>query len=77
MISSFPAQAMDCKGEYIINKLYSAFANNPSQFPDTALLSFCPQVGVDFCRSTAKDLAADNLSILHRCIVDYIGGMTD
>lgn len=77
VLSSFPAQAMDGKGEYIINKLYSAFANNPSQLPDTALRSFCQQVGVDFSRSTAKNLVADNLAILHRCIVDYIGGMTD
>lgn len=77
VLSSFPAQAMDGKGVYIINKLYSAFANNPSQLPDTALRSFCQQVGVDFSRSRVKELIADNLSILHRCIVDYIGGMTD
>lgn len=77
VLSSYPAQAMDGKGEYIIRKLYSAFSNNPSQLPDNALASFCEFIGIPFERSKIKDHHEANKEIMHRCIVDYIGGMTD
>lgn len=77
VLSSYSAQTMDGKGEYIIRKLYSAFSNNPTQLPDTAIASFCEQIGIPFQRATFNDHVEDNKSILHRCIIDYIGGMTD
>lgn len=77
VLSSYPAQAMDGKGEYIIRKLYSAFSNNPSQLPDNALASFCEFIGIPFERSEIKYHHDANKEIMHRCIVDYIGGMTD
>lgn len=77
VLSSYPAQAMDGKGEYIILKLYSAFSNNPSQLPDTAIASFCEQIGIPFRRETFKNHVKENKAILHRCIIDYIGGMSD
>lgn len=77
VLSSYSAQAMDGKGEYIIFKLYSAFSNNPRQLPDTAIASFCEQIGIPFQRATFYDYVEDNKAILHRCIIDYIGGMTD
>lgn len=77
VLSSYPAQAMDGKGEYIILKLYSAFSNNPSQLPDTAIASFCEQIGIPFRRETFKNHVEENKAILHRCIIDYIGGMSD
>lgn len=77
VLSSYSAQAMDGKGEYIIRKLYSAFSNNPSQLPDSAIDSFCEQIEVPFQRATFNNYVEDNKAILHRCIIDYIGGMTD
>lgn len=77
VLSSFNAQSMDGKGEYIINKLYSAFNNNPKQLPDTAQRSFFDFIGRDFKRSDIMNVIPGNESVLHRCIVDYIGGMTD
>ena len=77
VLSSFNAQSMDGKGEYIINKLYSAFKNNPQQLPDTAERSFFDFIGRDFKRSDIMNVIPGNESVLHRCIVDYIGGMTD
>lgn len=77
VLSSYSAQAMDGKGEYIIRKLYSAFSNNPSQLPDTAIASFCEHIDISFQRAIFNDYVEDNKAILHRCIIDYIGGMTD
>ena len=77
VLSSYSAQTMDGKGEYIIRKLYSAFSNNPTQLPDTAIASFCEQIGIPFQRAIFNNHVEDNKSILHRCIIDYIGGMTD
>lgn len=77
VLSSYSAQAMDGKGEYIIRKLNSAFSNNPSQLPDTAIASFCEQINIPFNRATFKDHIEKNKDVLHRCIIDYIGGMTD
>lgn len=77
VLSSYSAQAMDGKGEYIIRKLYSAFSNNPRQLPDAAIASFCECIGIPFERATFNNHVEDNKAILHRCIIDYIGGMTD
>lgn len=77
VLSSFSAQAMDGKGKYIIEKLYSAFKNNPEQLPDNAIASFYYEIGKDYDRSHIKENVDGNESILYRCIVDYIGGMTD
>lgn len=77
VLSSYSAQAMDGKGEYIIRKLYSAFSNNPRQLPDTAIASFCEHIDIPFERASFNNYVEDNKAILHRCIIDYIGGMTD
>lgn len=77
VLSSYSAQAMDGKGEYIIRKLYSAFSNNSRQLPDAAIASFCECIGIPFERATFNNHVEDNKAILHRCIIDYIGGMTD
>jgi len=77
VLSSYSAQAMDGKGEYIIRKLYSAFSNNPRQLPDTAIASFCEHIDIPFERASFNNYIEDNKAILHRCIIDYIGGMTD
>lgn len=77
VLSSFNAQSMDGKGEYIIRKLYAAFKINPRQLPDTAQRSFFDFIGRDFDRSKIMDVIDGNKCLLHRCIVDYIGGMTD
>lgn len=77
VLSSFNAQSMDGKGEYIIRKLYAAFKNNPKQLPDTAQRSFFESLGMDFNRSEIMNSIEGNECKLHRCIVDYIGGMTD
>ena len=77
VLSSYSAQTMDGKGEYIIRKLYSALSNNPRQLPDTAIASFCEHINIPFDRATFNNSVKDNKAILHRCIVDYIGGMTD
>lgn len=87
ILSSYQAQAMDGKAKYIVKKLYKAFADTPSQLPDTALYSFARFVNMDINASRAEILShidiiikndqIDHIGILHRCIADYIGGMTD
>lgn len=77
VLSSYEAQAMDGKAEYIIRKLYKAFCDNPSQLPDNALCSYAGFVGLPLTRYDALQHIEENKNILHRCIADYIGGMTD
>ena len=77
VLSSFQAQTMDGKGAYIIRKLYNAFQSNPCQLPDTALRSFCHFIGEKYTRAKARDMIVGNEAVLYRCIIDYIGGMTD
>ena len=77
VLSSFPAQAMDGKGESIVRRLYVAFADNPIQLPDSAIKSFCIHIGIPFDRSQVCGRLDANVATMHRCIVDYIGGMTD
>lgn len=79
VLSSYQAQAMDGKAAYIIKKLFEAFKDTPSQLPDTAISSFSRQAGLEgsYQRDKALDSINNNRMILHRCIADYIGGMTD
>jgi len=81
ILDSFQAQAMDGKAEYIIRKLYNAFCDTPSQLPDTSLFSFAHFLKFDnkinHNRETILKAVRGNEGLLHRCIVDYIGGMTD
>lgn len=79
ILSSYQAQAMDGKAEYIIRKLYEAFTHNPDQLPDTSLFSYAKLLGLEHTISRAEILnhKTDNIELMHRCIVDYIGGMTD
>lgn len=77
VLNSYQAQAMDGKAEYIIRKLYKAFIDYPYQLPDTSLDSFATQIGIPYNRETFDANIAGNESILHRCVADYIGGMTD
>ena len=77
VLTSFQAQTMDGKGAYIIRKLYQAFKSNPCQLPDTALRSFFHFIGEDFQRAKTSEKVRGNEDVLYRCIVDYIGGMTD
>lgn len=77
VLTSFQAQTMDGKGAYIIRKLYQAFKSNPCQLPDTALRSFFHFIGEDFQRAKTNEKVRGNEDVLYRCIVDYIGGMTD
>lgn len=95
VLSSYSAQAMDGKGEYIIRQLYSAFLKNPTQLPDSVIASICEYLGKSFGREgreifknevdedkkvanrEGKDYTRDFKVILQRCIIDYIGGMTD
>lgn len=77
VLTSFQAQTMDGKGAYIIRKLYQAFKSNPCQLPDTALRSFFHFIGEDYQRAKTNEKVVGNEAVLYRCIVDYIGGMTD
>lgn len=77
ILSSYEAQAMDGKAEYIIRKLYKAFCDNPAQLPDNALCSYASFVGLNLTRYDALQHIDEHNNILHRCIADYIGGMTD
>lgn len=82
ILYSFQAQAMDAKAKYIIRKLYEAFINSPEQLPDTALSSFANFSHQTYKRDDVlkalKDKSnTENKGKLHRCIADYIGGMTD
>lgn len=77
VLGSYQAQAMDGKAEYIIRKLYKAFCDNPRQLPDTALCSYADFIRVTPTRSEALSNMDTDRTILHRCIADYIGGMTD
>lgn len=79
VLSSYHAQAMDGKAAYIIKKLFEAFRDTPSQMPDTAICSFSIFAGLNLpCRrDVALSSIKGNEKILHRCIADYIGGMTD
>jgi len=40
ILSSFKAQSMDGKANYIIKKLFKAFISNPQQLPDKTIISF-------------------------------------
>lgn len=86
ILKSYQAQAMDGKAEYIIRKLYAALRDNPYQLPDTSIFSYARLAGIETIeradvleeiheRRENKDMKNEN--ILRRCIVDYIGGMTD
>ena len=77
VLSSFQAQAMDGKAEYIIRKLFEAFKMHPSQLPDTALFSFAGFINVSPNRKDVLSTVSGNETVLCRCIADYIGGMTD
>lgn len=77
VLSSYEAQAMDGKAEYIIRKLYKAFCDNPTQLSDNALCSYAGFVGLSLTRYDALQHLEEHKNILHRCIADYIGGMTD
>lgn len=79
VLNSYEAQAMDGKAEYIIRRLYKAFCDNPKQLPDTALCSYAEFLGLESTRNEAlKNVdKEENKNVLHRCIADYIGGMTD
>lgn len=77
VLSSYEAQAMDGKAEYIIRKLYKAFCDNPTQLSDNALCSYAGFVGLPLMRYDALQHLDEYKDILHRCIADYIGGMTD
>ena len=79
VLSSYQAQAMDGKAAYIIKKLFEAFIDTPSQLPDTAICSFSTfaGLGLPYRRDLALNSIRGNEKILHRCIADYIGGMTD
>lgn len=79
VLSSYQAQAMDGKAKYIVRKLYEAFTNNPDQLPDTSLFSYAQLQGLGHTISRAEILEHkyDNVELMHRCIADYIGGMTD
>lgn len=88
ILSSYQAQAMDGKAKYLVRKLYEAFVSTPEQLRDTSIFSYARQAGL-----TAKNRAdilddiknvkldedqnREKAQILRRCIVDYIGGMTD
>ena len=86
ILMSYQAQAMDGKAEYIIRKLYDALRDNPYQLPDTSIFSYARLAGINtheraevleeiHGRRDKKDDTNEN--VLRRCIVDYIGGMTD
>ena len=80
ILSSYQAQAMDGKAGYIVRKLYEAFTSNPEQLPDTSIFSYAQFLGLENNVSRAdifQNHKNDNLELLHRCIADYIGGMTD
>lgn len=78
VLHSFHAQAMDGKARYIIKKLFSAFTTDPTQLPDSTLCSYVALQGLDDVRrETALQNINSNGCLLHRCIADYIGGMTD
>lgn len=77
VLGSYQAQAMDGKAEYIIRKLFKAFCDNPKQLPDTSLCSYAGYLGARPTRSEALSNIDEDKAILHRCIADYIGGMTD
>lgn len=79
VLSSYQAQAMDAKAAYIIKKLFAAFKDTPKQLPDTAICSFSifAGFGLPYNREQALGAIRGNEKILHRYIVDYIGGMTD
>lgn len=78
ILSSYQAQAMDGKAGYIVRKLYEAFTNTPEQLPDTSLFSYALILGLhNVSRADILAHKNDNPGLLHRCIADYIGGMTD
>lgn len=79
ILDSFQTQAMDGKAEYIIKKLYYAFRDNPLQLPDTSLFSFADIININTHKrkEITNNIIGANRAEFHRCIVDYIGGMTD
>lgn len=86
ILMSYQAQAMDGKAAYIVRKLYAALWDNPNQLPDTSIFSYARLAGID-THERAEVLdeiqgrrvisEEKNENILRRCVVDYIGGMTD
>lgn len=78
VLSSYQAQAMDGKAQFIIKKLYKAFVDTPQQLPDTSLRSFYSFVSQqNYSRNNAiKEIDAYK-DVFKRCVADYIGGMTD
>lgn len=85
ILKSYQAQAMDGKAEYIVRKLFDAFKDNPSQLPDTSIFSYARFIGLETHEraevleeiSKMRKTGAKSMHVLRRCIVDYIGGMTD
>ena len=85
ILMSYQAKAMDGKAEYIVRKLYKALRDNSSQLPDTSIFSYARIIGLDTHEraevldeiNLMKRKGATNQHVLDRCIVDYIGGMTD
>lgn len=78
MLNSYQAQAMDGKARYIIRKLYKACIDNPLQLPDTSIFSYACFINLATDkRSEVIEKLKGHEDILHRCVADYIGGMTD
>ena len=78
VLHSFQAQAMDGKAKYIIEKMFKAFTEDPNLLPDSVLCSYAESVGVNNPqREDGLQTIDKEKGLLHRCIADYIGGMTD
>lgn len=86
ILQSYQAQALDGKAAYIIRKLYKAFVETPSLLPDATIKSYARFLGLQTNQrgEILKDIEnargsmdKDKLCEFYRCIVDYIGGMTD
>lgn len=81
ILSSYQAQSMDGKGEYIIRRLFDAYVSNPAQLPDHVIMQFYRDLKLTKTvaegRNEIMNHFLGNESAMARCIADYIGGMTD
>lgn len=83
VLSSYMAQSMDGKGEFIIKRLFKAYMSNPIQLPDQAISQFYHEISMDSYSTHGQKRANllkhidKNENKLMRVVTDHIGGMTD
>ena len=65
ILSSFKAQSMDGKANYIIKKLFKAFISNPQQLPDKTIESFYKNYNKNLTRTISEKKKEKIFSLPH------------